>query len=72
MLTVYAESALLLMSDSQGPKILMIDYRELVIHSNLVVICEYQNIDVVERTTVLEVRLCLWTYNMNLYVQLFV
>lgn len=51
MLSVYAESALLLMSDSQGPKILMIDYRELVIHSNLVVICEYQNIDVVERTT---------------------
>lgn len=46
MLTVHAEGALLLMSDSQGVKILKIYYRELVIHSNLVVICECQGIDI--------------------------
>ncbi len=47
MLTVHAESALSLMSDSLGCKILMIHYRELVIHSNQVVICGFQDIDVV-------------------------
>lgn len=46
MLTVHAEGALLLMSDSQGVKILKIYYRELVIHSNLVVICLCQGIDI--------------------------
>lgn len=48
MLTVHAERALLLMSDSKGVQILVIYYRELVIHSNPVVICESQDIDEVE------------------------
>lgn len=73
MLTVCAESALLLMSDSQRLDILMIYQRELVIHNNLVMICECQDIDaveVVQRRSVSGVRLYMWTYYTNLHVQM--
>lgn len=66
MLTVHTESALLLMSVRHEVNILMIYYWELVIHSNLVVICECQDIDVVEvvegRSDVYaEIYECTWT-----------
>lgn len=75
MLTVHAESALLLMSDSKGWKILMIYYRELVIHSNPMVICECQDINMQLRQQRAGVSqklgvYVLWTYYMNVYVHM--